>query len=162
VSEEMRVPDYTNRIAGVRAWRVAPTLWAQMGGWLWSHAMLNPWPDGEENVAACDLGHDAPQKGCTCGLWAWFDYETLAREGYEPLHATHVAGIVGAAGRVVRGEIGWKAERVKVLALFDDLCPSPKREIADAFGGVPIIQPEEYAAFCDEMKMIRWESKRRR
>jgi len=75
-----RTPDYMAPIAGVRAWRLAPTLWAKMGGILWSHAMLNPWPDGEEIVAVCDAGHPAP--GCSCGVYAWETVKLLLQGQY--------------------------------------------------------------------------------
>jgi hypothetical protein len=35
MSKELLAPDYVNRLACVRVWRVAPTLWAQLGGLLW-------------------------------------------------------------------------------------------------------------------------------
>src|SRR3954469_21648207 len=116
-----RPPDYMAAIAGARAWRLAPTLWAQMGGYLWSHAMLNPWPDGEEIVAVCDDGHPAPAKGCSCGVYAWNDPNTMHRRRYAPTDHVHIAGVVAGRGRVIRGQAGyWVAERAVVLAFFDD------------------------------------------
>jgi hypothetical protein len=121
VSEEVRIPDYMGRMAGVRSWKVAPTLWAKMGGWLWSAANLGPWPDGEENVAVCETGHPTPAKGCSCGLYAFYDpasglpYSTSART-----EAGAVSGVIGVAGRIIPGDLAFRAERAKVLALFDD------------------------------------------
>jgi len=129
-----------------------------MGGLLWSHAMLMPWPNGKEMVAECDMPHDVPTRGCKCGVWAWLDVETSIKEGYAPVDYHHVSGIVGAAGKVIRCERGWKAQRAKVLAIFDDEHPTPKEEIAEAFR-VPVVSLEEYAGFCATMGLVRWEPK---
>lgn len=44
----MQAPDYINRVAGVRIWRVAPNLWAQLGGLLWAPGMKEPWASGDD------------------------------------------------------------------------------------------------------------------
>jgi hypothetical protein len=63
MSGEVEAPDVVGIVAGVRTWRVANTMWARMGGWLWSWGALACWrpPDIEEwKVAQCDLGHEEP------------------------------------------------------------------------------------------------------
>jgi hypothetical protein len=111
MAEEVRIPDYMGRMAGVRSWKIAPTLWAQMGGWLWSAVNLGPWPDGEENVAVCEAGHPTPAKGCSCGLYAFYDpasglpYEDMATK------VGCVSGVIGTAGRIIPGDLAYRAER---------------------------------------------------
>lgn len=164
-----RVPDYSAAIAGARSWRMAPTLWAKMGGLLWSHAMLNVWPDCEEIAAECDAGHPAPAEGCSCGVYAWQSAERLLRSPYAPQDHKHIAGVVAGRGRVIRGETGyWVAEGAVVLAFFDDGYPSPVREVLEGSGvylptkdevaevyGVPVIRYNEFDDFCDDYGLIR-------
>jgi hypothetical protein len=168
-----RPPDYTSAIAGARAWRLAPNLWAKMGGFLWSKAMLNAWPNGREVLAECDVGHPAPAKGCMCGIWAWNDPETMHHRGYAPKDHSDISGVVVGRGRVIRGEIGyWVAERAVVLAFFDDGYPSPKKEVMPGTGiylptkedaaeayGVPVIRYSDYDDFCDEYGLVRHEGR---
>jgi len=167
VSEgEVRTPDYSRAIAGARAWRLAPTLWARMGGLLWSHAMLNAWTDREEKVAECDMGHPAPAEGCSCGVYAWQNVDVMRREGYAPKDHQHIAGVVAGRGRVIRGGLGyWVAESAVVLAFFDDGYPSPapddsgvprptKAEAVEAYG-LPVIRYDDFNDFCDDYGLIR-------
>ena len=168
--EDRPVPDYSQAIAGARSWRMAPTLWARLGGYLWSHAMLNPWPDGEEIVAKCDSGHPAPAPGCSCGVYAWKSAEVLRSTGYAVHNHQHISGVVAGAGRVIRGHSGyWVAERAVVLAFFRDPYPSPvkevledtgvflptKKEVAEVYG-VPVIGYEEFEDFCDDYDLLRF------
>lgn len=166
--DEAMAPDYVNRIAGVRSWRTAPTVWARMGGLLWSYSMMNPWPDGEEYVAACDQGHDAPQRGCMCGVWAWKNLEIMRRERMFPEDHTHVSGVVGAAGRVIEAEFGWKAGQAMVAAIFDHrpTMPAgyptpPPAEIAEILE-VPLLRFEEYEEFCEDEGLEIWPETRGR
>src|SRR5829696_10563954 len=99
-----RTPDYSAAVAGARAWRMAPTLWARMGGFLWSHAMLNAWADAEEHIARCDNGHPAPAKGCGCGIYGWYTPELMRQRGYAPTDYTHISGVIAGRGRVIRVE----------------------------------------------------------
>jgi hypothetical protein len=148
--EEIRIPDYMGRLAGVRSWKIAPTLWAQMGGWLWSAAMLGPWEDGEETVAVCETGHPTPAKGCSCGLYAFYDtasgmpYSKSAKS-----EAGAISGVIGATDRIIPGDLAYRAQRARVLALFEDSHDSPKAEIAEAYGSIPIIRVTDFEDFCD-------------
>src|SRR5215211_6473955 len=118
---EGKAPDFAAAIAGARSWRLAPTLWARMGGILWSKAMVNVWEDAQEKVAECDAGHPAPAKGCSCGVYAWYNPMLMKKHGYAPSDYTAISGVVQGRGRVIRGKAGyWVAERVLVLAFFDD------------------------------------------
>ena len=152
------VPDYTDRVAGARSWRVANTLWARMGGLLWADAMLEPWPKGEEHESACGYGHaDGPGENCSCGIHGWFDYETMVKTWRPGKDFARVRGVVGARGVVWLHELGWRAQYATVEALFDDVAddalPIPKGEIAAAYE-VPVIRPEDYHAFCEDMGMV--------
>ena len=163
-----KTPDYMAPIAGARAWRLAPSLWARMGGFLWSHAMINVWPDGEVKIAECDVGHPAPAKGCSCGVYAWYRPDIMHKRRYAPTSHEHIAGVVAGRGRVIRGDIGyWVAEEVAVLAFFDDGYPSPVVHVQDgiylptkadaaAAYGVPVIQYSEFEDFCDDYGLIRF------
>ena len=159
--EALRVPDYMGRMAGVRSWKVAPNLWAIQGGWLWSAVNLGPWPDGEENVAVCEAGHPTPAKGCSCGLYAFYDTSCGLPYSLRSTNTDTISGVLGVAGRVIPGDLAFRAERAKVLALFDDALDTPKEEISAAHGGIPIIQIAEFEDFCDWYGLLRYDPKRR-
>jgi len=152
-------PDYLGLVAGVRSWRVANTMWARMGGYLWSWSMLDCWRKGEEwKEAECRSGHRIPGDSCGCGIWAFFDHDTMTEtlgtpsggaDGYE-----YVSGIIGAGGDIVVHELGFRAQYAKVLGIFSDEWPTPKDEIAESYN-CTIIAPEDYDAFCVERGLIR-------
>ncbi len=158
--------DYIDRIAGARSWRVANTMWARMGGLLWADAMLEPWPVGEEFRATCTvtgIPHEIPGELCSCGVWAWYTPEHLVNHwrGYNSEDCRRVTGIVSGAGVMWLHELGWRAQQVRVEAIFKDdvpeeLLPTTKREISAAYD-IPVIVPEEYATFCEKqgLAMIR-------
>jgi hypothetical protein len=152
-------------VAGVRTWRLANTLWAKMGGWLWSLAMTDCWRKGEEwKEAECRHGHRIPGDKCGCGIWAYFDVEAMENElghvlvpgvpGIPGETYEYVSGIIGAGGDIVVHELGFRAQYAKVLAIFEDDCPTPKREIAESYH-CPIVAPEDYDRFCAEHDLIR-------
>jgi hypothetical protein len=151
-------PDYLGLVAGVRTWRVANTMWARMGGWLWSLAMLDCWRKGKEwKEAECRRGHRIPGDKCGCGIWAFFDVETMESElGLVPApgEVEYVSGIIGAAGDIVVHDLGFRAQYAKVLALFEDDYPTPKNEIAESHH-CPIVAPADYGVFCAEHDLIR-------
>lgn len=152
-------PDYFDLVAGVRTWRVANTMWARMGGYLWSWSMLDCWRKGEEwKQAECRVGHRIPGDDCRCGIWAFFDLQTMAKE-LSPLSRPgepyeYVSGIIGAGGDIVVHELGFRAQYAKVLAIFSDEWPTPKEEIAMMYH-CPVLVPNDYDAFCDERGLVR-------
>ena len=170
---ESRAPDYVGAIAGARAWRMAPTLWAKMGGILWAKVQTDVWPNAQMKIAECEHGHPVPDEHCSCGVYAWYDVDILRRKGFNPHDHTTIAGVVAGAGGVIRGYNGyWVAEKVIPLAFFDDGHPSPLREVMPGSGvylatkeeasevwGVPIIKYEDYADFCDERGLWRCNEK---
>jgi hypothetical protein len=160
-----QVPDYIDRVAGVRIWRVAPNLWAQLGGLLWAPSMKEPWPTGEEYVASCSHNpdHVPPVEGCMCGIYAFYNPALADKGGY--WHNPHaalfnrlVSGVVGGAGDVVLHEQGLLAERVKVEAIFADGAPDadlpiPRDEIARAYNA-DLIYAQDYEAYCETRGLI--------
>ena len=161
----MEVPDYVSRGAGVRIWRVAPNLWAQLGGLLWAPGMKEPWPTGEEYVATCSGSpdHVPPQEGCTCGIYTFYTPQLAVKGGYWPdpgaaLYNRLVAGVVGVAGDVALHEHGLQANRAVIEAIFTDGAPDaelpiPRLELASAYGA-EVIDSEDYEAFCAERGLI--------
>jgi hypothetical protein len=169
----IQVPDYMGEIAGARAWRMAPTLWAKMGGLIWAKVMTDRWIDGETKVAECERGHEVPHEGCSCGCYAWYTEDLLHRQKFAPTDHTTISGVVAGSGGVIRGHNGyWVAERVTVKAFFDDGFPSPVVEVQEGSGvflatkaeaaevwGVPVIQYSDYADFCDDLGLWRCDEK---
>jgi hypothetical protein len=73
-------------------------------------AIVTPLGPGS-SPATPELDHPAPQTGCVCGIYAWYDpvdtYMLNAR----------IFGVVEASGLVVMGERGLRAERATVAAV---------------------------------------------
>jgi hypothetical protein len=150
------------RVAGVRTWRLAPTLWAKMGGWLWSMTLSDCWRKGEEyewKEAQCDFGHEPPGEGCTCGIYAYnevgkllnfMNLVNLARTRklrLEPLETA--SGVIIADGGIIPGSYGFRCEYAKVAAIFEHGLPAlaTPQEIAEHYR-CDIITVDEYDAFC--------------
>jgi hypothetical protein len=158
-------PDYIQPIAGVRIWRVAPNLLSQHMGLLWAPGMIEPWPTGKEVAARCagHPDHAPPDDYCGCGIYAFYNPVLAFEANYWPIEGDGfynrlVAGVVGAAGEVIVAEYGWKAARATVEAIFfdgapDDALPLPRDIIADAYG-VPVIDTDDYEAFCEEAGLL--------
>ena len=68
---------------------------------------------------------------------------------------------LGAVGRIVPHEDGFRAQYAKVLAIFEDPYETPKQQILESYtSALAIISPDHYDAFCLEHKLIRldWQS----
>lgn len=93
--------------------------------------------------------HPAPQKDCSCGFYATYDAVSLWHVNYLPMgiwdsiHQTidrrglwslswheNELGYVEASGRVVLGERGFRAERMRIIDLIP-LDPNRANDIAD-------------------------------
>jgi hypothetical protein len=158
-------PDYINRVAGVRIWRVAPTLWAQLGGLLWAPNVQEPWPTGEEFYAKCTNkpDHTPPHEGCACGIYGFYTPSAARAGGYwpEPFGPHYnrlVAGVIGAAGEIELSEFGMRSGRASVEAIFltgadDDELPFTRHEIAEGYGA-EVISHHDYKEFCTERGLI--------
>lgn len=134
---EQRAPDYVEPIAGVRAWFV------DEDGYLTSTTgRTERWMPGEEKRATCNrvepparhvsarytdrpglrheaIRHEAPRKGCSCGLYAFYDRPNYERHGDGfSLRESRVMGVVSAWGeKVILCEYGFKAQYMKLEAL---------------------------------------------
>jgi hypothetical protein len=159
----MELPDYSGRAVGVRTWRLANTTWAKMGGWLWSLAMTDCWRKNVEwKEAECQLGHRIPDERCMCGIWAFFNVETMEEEFGSRLitapttqfatsprgaRCEYITGVIVADGDIVIHDKGFRAQYAKVAAIFNDPFSTPKQEIAESYG-CSVIAPSEYDVFC--------------
>jgi hypothetical protein len=161
-----KAPDYLQRVAAVRLWRVAPTLWAQLGGLLWSPMMQEPWATGEEYYPKCGAHPDEPPPGenCSCGIYCFYHPETArASVSYwpqdgSPLYDRQVVGVLGCAGNLELGDIGMRAGRATVEAIFtagapDRDLPIPRADIAAGYGA-DVINVDEFEDFCERRNLI--------
>jgi hypothetical protein len=155
--------DFSGRAVGVRTWRLANTMWAEMGGWLWSLAMTDCWRKGVDwKEAECRHGHRIPDEHCGCGIWAFFNVEAMEEEFGSPLvtapttrvgttprgeNFEYVTGIIIADGDIVIHDKGFRAQYAKVVGIFEDGLPTPKREITEMYRCPPVL-PSDYDLFC--------------
>jgi len=109
----MNVPDYVSAIVAYRAWTWGASGLASLNG--------EPWIAGRPLVAACNTAprlssfvyrnfaicHEAPQVGCTCGIYAAKDIDQLRRIGY---CGSGIYGEVYLWGTVVEHRLGWRAQ----------------------------------------------------
>jgi hypothetical protein len=153
-------PDYFGLVAGCRAWQPANTLWAELGGLLWSVGMLECWRKGEEwKEAECRRGdHRIPGDRCSCGIYAFHNPASLHKQFVGlPLDRVEprglVTGVIGAAGEIVEHELGFRAQYAKVLAVFDS--EHPDRDAIAKQYNAEILPLEDYDAFCQERGLIR-------
>jgi hypothetical protein len=115
-------------------------------------ALPSPWPTDHDRHAKCFAlgGHDAPQRGCTCGFSA---YNLLPED--PDLPAPEAAwGAVVAWGRVVECERGFRAEFARPLALLDRRSPLDRGEggrrlarAADEYR-IPLLERDELVAYA--------------
>jgi hypothetical protein len=98
-------------------------MWARMGGWLCSLSMLDCWRKGEEwKEAECRAGHRIPGEHCECGIWAFYNVANFEREMSAISTARvpytnrfqYVSGVIGAVGRIVPHEDGFRAQYAKL------------------------------------------------
>lgn len=109
----------------IRGWRV----WKVSEGRLYSTVFGTLWPDGERLEARCGLGgrsspgglrgvHDAPWRGCDCGIYALKSREdalALARQIRQPDLAA--VGQVSLWGRIVETRHGYRGQYAYVYDL---------------------------------------------
>ncbi len=62
------------------------------------------------------IGHAAPGEGCTCGLWAFGSLEALRASMYGDQR--RVIAVVSCRGRLIPGEVGFRAEHGEIAALW--------------------------------------------
>lgn len=119
--------------SGLRGYR----MWHLRGGELCATSVLHgSWEAGELTAACRRLvfapvdaqRHEAPDAACNCGIYGWYR-PTEAR-----LHHGAVFGVIEAAGRVLLGDFGFRAERARILALCvpEEWSDTPARAVAFA------------------------------
>ena len=113
-----------------------------------------PWDDLYESSHR----HRAPHRGCGCGLYAFYTYDSMIKHGDNVTHKSNgISGVVSAWGKVIRSEYGFRAEYMKVEAFILEY---PKRsywgtsvdftEAHESLAkkhGVPLIKSFEVSAF---------------
>lgn len=177
---KQRAPDYAQPIIGVRAWRV------DKNGFLNSTTRRSEqWMPGEVKRASCDrlasiahlnsvggvgipdprrkvVRHEAPQSGCSCGLYAFYDRQSCKDHGDGfSVEDSQVTGAVSAWGeKVILCEYGFRAQYMKLEALVLEEetievfgFPISAREAHEKLArryGVPLLLPTEVRAFLRE------------
>ncbi len=70
--------------------------------------------------------HRAPDKLCNCGIYAYFN-ETHVNGETNFVYSSYrrVVGIVEGSGRCIVGDEGFRAEKIKIVALVDDTSRDP-------------------------------------
>ena len=112
----MNIPDYVSPIVAYRVWR-----WDGSG--LASLVSGESWPTGHALTAQCkkvrlwgrshNKGHQAPQKSCTCGIYAARSLDQLRGIGYAAFAVcgeAYLSGEVYLLGVVVEHKFGWRAQ----------------------------------------------------
>src|SRR3954454_2775598 len=105
---EAAAPDLIRAVIGFRQWRLR-------GSELWSVRSDEAWTRGVQTSHCLSDGeHEAPQNGCTCGIYAWYaPPPRTSSAGTSDL----VAGAIAAWGRVELHAHGMRVERAMVVAL---------------------------------------------
>jgi len=97
----MTVPDYISPVVGCRVWQWDVKGLKSLNGVLWQ--------PGRAFTAECRTPgcHEAPQSGCTCGVYASKNFDHLSRLGYIE---NRIHGEVSLWGTVIEHEEGWRAQ----------------------------------------------------
>jgi hypothetical protein len=156
------VPDVSDPMLAFRCWvwdRSVPTaLWSlnakpatrTRGRGHLRRLLSHPqgsWPTDGPLVARCDKRnkdgepHQPPEKTCTCGGYAASSVEVIASY----IREARVLGLVQGSGKVIPADFGFRAEEVRIAALFDidRAFTIPRRDLerlADAYS-VPLLRP---------------------
>lgn len=115
-------------------------------GWIWDKHSKNltavghktPWPKEEPFHATCNLEtHDAPAKGCYCGIWCFKNPKVLVTKvrHYFDSNVTGVLGSVAIWGKVFEHKLGYRAEWAYPLSLETyGLTIDEQIELVEAYG----------------------------
>jgi hypothetical protein len=146
-------------IYGVRAFRL------NSDGTLCSlHQESFKWDaQGYTYAGECYRGHFAPHPFCLCGLhayaerlkadhWCHGEHVSLAMYGERPDWPEDVVeddyiravGIVAGSGNIEKHKTAWKAERARILGLFDTKDSGPLADVFNGFcraHGIPVLPP---------------------
>lgn len=121
-----------------RVWRVDP---AELRSTPRSPQSSDEWPRRGPVVASCPRGHEAPARGCTCGVYASVGAPTSNVIGRD-----RVAGRVLLHGRIEPGL--WRGDvRAGRATLLDLVVPTPLADVADRLHGVYAVPVEVEGSF---------------
>jgi hypothetical protein len=129
--DALRIPDGITPIVAYRMWLVD-----HRGSIMSPNQQLTRWSVGAWVTASCRRfgehleidppGHRAPAEGCRCGIYALkhpADCVTLLRVfGFgryrvSPFDPTFATGVVELAGKVIEHELGYRAERARIVSI---------------------------------------------
>lgn len=115
-------------LRGYRCWRLDKNklelypLHVNLGAW--TEGKLQARCSGGYRAQSHGVGYPAPQSRCCCGIYATYrckDYRDQLPNfwSYYPGLATGIVhGSIKATGRIILGEIGFRAERAEIEALW--------------------------------------------
>jgi hypothetical protein len=127
--------------------------------------MKEPWATGEEYYPQCPAHPDEPPPGedCSCGIYCHYTPGDARASAYwplegAPLYDRQVVGVIGCAGDLELGDIGMRAGRATVEAIFtagapDRDLPIPRADIAAGYDA-EVIAVEDFADFCGRRNLI--------
>jgi hypothetical protein len=117
-----RAPDFIEPLVGFRSWRVVdgrlrsvylPVFWDEAE--MHAQCLHFAAPDADAPRSA-PAGHTAPDRGCTCGIYAYYEPDV----NFPTVDYRGVCGIVTLTGSIELHEDGMRAEqaRIEALALY--------------------------------------------
>jgi hypothetical protein len=140
----MNVPDYISPIVGHRIWHWDGIRLLSLNGEPWlpcqvlkaSCKAVSPFPEVQSLVAGSGIagGHQAPQMGCTCGVYATKEPQAwlhrLAQLRRRGQANSQISGEVYLWGTIVEHRCGWRAQFAypRSLTLLSDMIPCGTRE----------------------------------
>jgi hypothetical protein len=121
-SAGLKPPDLIEPVVAFRSWRVVdgalrsvylPHFWTERA--VTATCMGSEAPD-EHATRTAPAGHRAPDRGCTCGVYAYYEPD----KNFPTVDYRGVIGIVSLWGTIELHEDGMRAEhaRVEALALY--------------------------------------------
>lgn len=193
----MKTPDYTAPVMGVREWElpsgfpkntVLQSVAVNLRGWAPGKLMeavclyCETAPEkpasarGRLEIAALEEDHEPPMRDCSCGLYAYYDFDSAIQLGnYMPELGQGVRGVVAAQGKIWPHDLGFRAQKMRIVAfIYDDAYRSYPSGVALAYGdaragfeftestprsthdylaklyGVPVIGPRDYEGFRED------------
>ena len=121
--QEATAPDLIEPIVAFRSWRLVdgelrsvylPEVWADRE--LSAQCLFHVAPDADDTRSPVPPSHPVPDRGCTCGIYAYYSPDL----NFPMVDHQGVAGIVSVWGAVEVHEEGMRAEhaRIEALALY--------------------------------------------
>lgn len=136
-------------LRGYRYW------WAHRGT-VFSVSMGTIWRNEYLEARCNNHAEEAPpKKGCQCGVYGWYTPEEALRNHAAEKYGLSknqglVLGVVKAAGKIVPGTVGFKAEKVIIEALaLDNVHPADCEQCA-------LTEFKGYPNFADHYPSIRY------